>query len=143
MYALTGSGTNLEPIGEGYMGILDYMTGAPNITGQALIAASQRWQADPSGGLVLCGSGATPASALLPLPEPHPHEPDLRQRDVSYYGNPLQSAQLVLRTADGRVAPAATNSAGQTQMCLQNGPPITSFTVYAEISRPVTPASFV
>ncbi len=144
VYAITGSGTSAEPINEGYMGILDDMSFQPNLTGQALFAASQRWQASPAGGLVLCGSGATPASALLPLQLSLTHtSPTCVDATISYYGNPVQSAQVVLRTVDGRVAPATTNTAGQTQMCLQNGPPITDFTAYAEVSSPITTASFV
>ena len=67
VYGLIGSGTDLGPIDEEYMGIYDYMTDALNITDQALIAASQRWMADPTSGLVLWGAAATPASDLLPV----------------------------------------------------------------------------
>jgi hypothetical protein len=61
--------------------------------------------------------------------------------EVIYGGNPLENAELVLHTADGRVDPAGTNAFGQTQMCLQDGPPIKSFTAYAEASSPTTTAS--
>ncbi len=142
VYALTSSGTGAEPINEGYMGILDHVTGAPDITGQALIAASQRWQADPTSGLILCAGTTTPPSTLLPLGLDLTHtSPTCVSATITYEGNPLQSAQIILRTADGRVDPATTTPAGQVQMCLQNGPPITSFTVDAEISSPVTTAS--
>lgn len=141
VYALTSSGTGAEPIDEGYMGILDHVTGAPNITGQALIAASQRWQADPTSGLILCGGTTTPPSTLLPLGLDLTHtSPTCVSATITYEGNTLQSAQIILRTAE-LVDPATTTPAGQVQMCLQNGPPITSFTVDAEISSPVTTAS--
>jgi hypothetical protein len=61
--------------------------------------------------------------------------------EISYGGDPLENAELVLRTADGRVDPAGTNAFGQTKMCLQDGPAITSFTAYAEVSSPATAAS--
>jgi hypothetical protein len=142
VYGLIGSGTNLEPAQEGYMGIFNDKTGAPNVTGSAIIAANQRWQADPANGLVLCGSGTTPSSALLPLGVTLTHtSPTCVSAVVTYYGNPLEGAELVLRTADGRVDPAGTNAFGQTQMCLQNGPLITSFTAYAELSAPSPLAS--
>jgi hypothetical protein len=142
IYGLIGSGTNLEPAQEGYMGMFNDITGVPNLTGSAIIAANQRWQADPSTGLIDCGAGATPSSALLPLGVTLTHaSPTCVSAVVTYYGNPLEGAELVLRTADGRVDPAGTNAFGQTQMCLQNGPPITTFTVYAELSAPATQAA--
>ncbi|MGH2852417.1 MAG: hypothetical protein ACRDLP_17605, partial [Solirubrobacteraceae bacterium] len=142
IYALIGSGTNLEPDLEGYMGILNYTTGAPNLTGQAIIAASQRWQSAPAGGLGLCSGAVTAAGALLPLGLTLTHtSPTCVGATVTYYGDPLEGAQLVLSTADGRVDPAGTNAFGQTQMCLANGPPITSFAVDAVLSSPQSAAA--
>jgi hypothetical protein len=142
IYALIGSGTNAEPALQGYMGILDPTTGAPDLTGQAIIAASRRWQSAQAGGLALCGGGGTPPDALLPLGLSLSHaSPTCVSATVTYYGNPLEGAQLVLRTADGRVDPAATNAFGETQMCLAGGPPVTSFTVYAELSSPQASAA--
>jgi hypothetical protein len=142
LYALIGSGTNLEPAQEGWMGLFNYTTGMPNITGSAIIAANQRWQSAPASGLVECGSGTTPASALLPLGVTLTHTgPTCVSAVVTYYGNPLEGAELVLRTADGRVDPAGTNAFGQTQMCLQDGPLIKSFTAYAELSSPLSTAA--
>ena len=124
------------------MGLLNYATGAPNATGAAIIAASQRWQAAPAAGLVLCGTGTTPASALLPLGVTLTHTgPTCVSAVVTYYSNPIEGAELVLRTADGRVDPAGTNAFGQTQMCLQHGPVIKSFAAYAELSSPLTAAA--
>ena len=142
IYALIGSGTNLEPGGEGYMGLLNYMTGAPDVTGAAIIAASQRWAAAPAAGLALCGGGTTPPSALLPLGVTLTHTgPTCVSAVVTYYGNPIEGAELVLRTADGRVDPSGTSAFGQAQMCLQDGPQIKSFTAYAELSSPLLAAA--
>ena len=142
VYALIGSGTNLEPGGEGYMGLLNLTTGVPNATGAAIIAGSQRWQAAPAAGLVLCSRGTTPAGALLPLGVTVTHTgPTCVSAVVTYFGNPIEGAELVLRTADGRVDPAGTNAFGQAQMCLQDGPAIKSFAAYAELSSPLSAAA--
>jgi hypothetical protein len=124
------------------MSLFDYTTDTPNVTGAAIIAASQRWQANPVQGLVQCGSGTTPTSALLPLGVAITHSgPTCVSAVVTYYGNPIEGAELVLTTADGRVDPAGTDAFGQTQMCLQDGPLIKTFNVYAELSSPLTPAA--
>jgi hypothetical protein len=54
---------------------------------------------------------------------------------------PIENAELVLCSVDGRVDPAGTSAFGQTQMCLQYGPPIKAFAAYAEVSSPATTAS--
>ena len=139
LYGLVASGTGLETYGQGYMSLFDYTTDTPNITGAAVIAASRRWQAAPTQGLALCGGGVTPTSALLPLGITVTHTgPACVSANVTYYGNPLEAAELVLTTADGRVDPAGTDAFGNTQMCLQDGPAITSFNVYAELSSPLS-----
>jgi hypothetical protein len=141
VFSLVGSENNVTG-GGGYFGMLNYATDAPNATGAAIIAASKRWQASPSGGLVECGSGTTPTADLLPLGLALTHtSPTCVSAEITYGGNPLENAELVLRTADGRVDPAGTNAFGQTQMCLQNGPAIETFTTYAEVSSPITTAS--
>jgi len=141
VFSLVGSDNNVAG-GGGYFGIFNYASDAPNATGAAIVAASERWRAAPAGGLVQCGSGTTPTADLLPLGLALTHtSPTCASAVITYAGNPLENAELVLRTADGRVDPAATNAFGQTQMCLQNGPPITSFTAYAEVSSPITTAS--
>ena len=142
LYGLVASGTDLETYGQGYMSLFDYTTDAPNVTGSAIIAASRRWQAGPAQGLVECGSGTTPVGALLPLGVTITHTgPTCVSAVVTYYGNPIESAELVLTTADGRVDPAATDAFGQTQMCLQAGRLIKSFSVYAELSSPLSTAA--
>jgi hypothetical protein len=139
LYGLVSSGTGLEQYGQGYMSLFDYTTDTPNVTGSAIIAASQRWQTDPGQGLVMCGTAATPTKALLPLGIQVTHtSPTCVSANVTYYGNPIESAEMVMTTADGRVDPAGTDAFGNTQMCLQNGPAITSFNVYAELSSPLT-----
>jgi hypothetical protein len=142
VFSLVGDDDNRVPGGGGYFGIFNYQNDTPNITGAAIVAASQRWQNNPEGGLVLCGTGTTQTAALLPLGVQLTHtSPTCLSAVITYQGNPLEAAQLVLTTADGRVAPAGTNAFGQTQMCLQNGPAITSFNAYAEVSSPITTAS--
>jgi hypothetical protein len=139
LYGLVASGTGLEQYGQGYMSLLNYSTETPNLTGAAIIAASQRWQADPAQGLVLCGTSTTATKSLLPLGLTVTHtSPTCVSANVTYYGNPIESAELVLTTADGRVDPAGTDAFGNTQMCLQNGPLIKTFNVYAELSSPLT-----
>jgi hypothetical protein len=141
VFSLVGSDNNATG-GGGYFGMFNYATDAPNATGTAIVAASERWRASPAGGLVECGSGTTPTADLLPLGLALTHtSPTCVSAEITYGGNPLENAELVLRTADGRVDPAGTNAFGQTQMCLQNGPPIKSFTAYAEVSSPATAAS--
>jgi hypothetical protein len=142
LYGLVASGTDLEQYGQGYMSLLDYQTDTPNATGSAIFAASQRWQSAPGQGLVLCGTGTTPSSALLPLGLTLTHSgPTCVSANVTYYGNPIESAEMVMTTADGRVDPAGTDAFGNTQMCLQNGPLIKTFNVYAELSSPLTTAA--
>jgi hypothetical protein len=141
VFSLVGSDNNVNG-GGGYFGMFNYATDAPNATGAAIIAASKRWQASPAGGLVECGSGTTPTAALLPLGLALTHtSPTCVSGEITYGGNPVENAELVLRTADGRVDPAGTNAFGQTQMCVQDGPAITSFTAYAEVSSPITTGS--
>jgi hypothetical protein len=134
VYGVTGSGTSLEPRNEGYMGIYSDTTDRPDRTGRALSASARAWRAHHGGGIVLCGTGTTPPRDLLALGVrlTRPSATCVAAR-VTYRGEPLEGAELVLRTRDGRVAPAATNAFGQTQVCLQNGPLIKQFTADAEI----------
>jgi hypothetical protein len=53
----------------------------------------------------------------------------------------IESAELVLGTADGRLDRAGTDACGETPMCIQDGPPITRFSGYAELSSPLTTAA--
>jgi hypothetical protein len=143
IFGLTGSGTALEPRSEGYMGIFSPSSDKPNATGTALIAAQQRLREDPSGRIALCG-GTTPQRALLPLQVSLSRPgPTCVAARISYHGDPLEGADIVLRTRDGRVAPAATNAFGETQMCLQNGPFVKQFTADAEIPNVARSATYV
>lgn len=92
---------------------------------------------------MLCGNGTTPTQDLLPLGiQLTQTSPACASATVTYRGNPLESAELVLLASNNRVDPAATNTNGQTQMCVDNnGPNITKFTAYAEVSSPQTTAS--
>jgi len=145
IYSIVSSDTSAtNNLGDGsYFGILDPTTFAPNITGQAIIAAEERWLSSPAGGLVECGSGTTPTQDLLPLGiQLTQTAPACASATVTYQGNPLESAELVLLASNNRVDPAATNTNGQAQMCVDNnGPNITKFTAYAEVSSPQTTAS--
>jgi hypothetical protein len=145
IYSIVGSDTSTtDNLGDGsYFGILDPTTFAPNITGQAIIAAEQRWQTEPAGGLIECGSGITPTQDLLPLQiTVTDTNPACIQAEVTYRGNPLQDADVVLLATDNRVDPATTNANGEVSDCVDNnGPNITSFTAYAEVSSPNTTGS--
>ncbi|MGD0196567.1 MAG: HYR domain-containing protein [Solirubrobacteraceae bacterium] len=144
IYALTGSGNTTDGLGDGsYYGMLDPTTFQPNATGAAIIAAEQRWESSPAGGLVLCGSGATPTQDLLPIGLHLTHtSPACVSAQVTYEGNPLPSAELVLLATNNRVDGIEVNAAGQTQECVDNnGPEISTFTAYAELSAPATTAS--
>jgi hypothetical protein len=134
VYGVTGSGTNIEPRNEGYMGIYSDTTDRPDRTGRALSASARAWRAHHGRGIVLCGAGSTPARDLLGL-SVRLSRPGATcvAASVTYRGDPLEGAELTLRTRDGRVAPAATNALGQAQICLQNGPLIKQFTADAEI----------
>jgi hypothetical protein len=52
---------------------------------------------------------------------------------VTYDGNPLESARLVLTTSDTRRQSTEVNAYGDALVCLPPGPPIDTFNVYAEI----------
>jgi hypothetical protein len=141
LYGITDSSATQGP--DQSIGLFSVNGDQPDVTATTLIAASAQWQAQPSGGIVLCGSGTTPVSALLPLGvELSRTGPTCAAATITYRGEPLEGAQLVLRTADGRVAPAGTNAYGQTQMCLQNGPAITQFTAQAELPGVAASATY-
>ena len=134
VYGVTGSGTSLEPRNEGYMGIYSDTTDKPDLTGRALITSARVWRGHQGRGIVLCAAGRTPARDLLALGVrlSRPGAACIAA-SVTYRGEPLEGANIVLRTRDGRVAPAATNAFGQAQICLQSGPLIKQFTADAEI----------
>lgn len=143
VYAITGSETSKEIIGEGFMGVLRYADATPNVTGQALQRAALRWSqavrsgtAFAGGTLALCSAGATPDAALLPL--------DLSIArtgntcvvgTVGYDGNPLEGSSLVLTTVDGRRTSTSPDSTGRSEVCIPDGPAISSFDVRAEVPK--------
>lgn len=135
VYTIVASETGREPIGEGYMGVLRIADTLPNATGAALMRASLRWRARQDGGIVICGEGQTPRASLLPLGLDLEHtSPTCARGDVTYDGNPLEAANLVLTTADGREARGYVNAFGAADtVCIPNGPPVWEFEVVAEV----------
>ncbi|MBJ7519166.1 MAG: hypothetical protein JHC84_05675 [Solirubrobacteraceae bacterium] len=134
VYTLVASESRLEPGGEGYMGVLRLADARPNATGAALFAAAQRWRARPRSGLVLCGEGATAPANLLSLNVDLQHpKPTCATGTVTYEGNPIEGAFLVLRTADGRSSRFEIDAFGKGEVCIPDGPPIWSFDVRAEV----------
>lgn len=136
VYTLVGSESALEPVGEGYMGVVRLADAQPNATGAALFAAAQRWRAQPRSGLVLCGAGATAPADMLGLGLQLDHtKPTCATGVVTYEGNPIEAAGLVLRTADGRTSRFEVDAFGRGEVCIPDGPPIWSFDVRAEIEN--------
>lgn len=136
VYTLVGSETRLEPIGEGFMGVVRVADAQPNATGAALFAAAQRWRARPRSGIALCGAGPTAPSNLLPLAAAVQHtKPTCATATVTYEGNPIEGAFLVLRTADGRTSRFEVDAFGRGEVCIPDGPPIWSFDVRAEVEN--------
>lgn len=134
VYTLVGSESALEPVSEGFMGVLRLADASPNATGAALFAAAQRWRGRPRSGLVLCGAGATAPGNLLELGLALDHrKPTCTTGAVTYGGNPLESGNLVLRTADGRTVRVEVDAFGKGEVCIPDGPPIWSFDVQAEV----------
>lgn len=135
VYTLVGSESRLEPASEGYMGVLRLADAQPNATGAALFAAAQRWRARPRSGLVLCGPGTTAPQSLLGLGLDIQHpKPTCATGVVTYEGNPLEGAYLLLRTADGRTSRFEVDAFGKGEVCIPDGPPIWSFDVRAEVA---------
>ena len=133
VYTTVGDEADGQPGEEGYMGVYRVADARPNATGAALGDASRRWRADQRGGLALCGGGTTAARDLLPLGlEVTRTSATCARAVVSFYGNPLESAQLRLRTEDGRAVQAETNAFGTAEACLPGGEPAT-FEAWAEL----------
>ncbi|MBJ7328710.1 MAG: hypothetical protein JHC95_02365 [Solirubrobacteraceae bacterium] len=137
VYSLVSSETmGIEPAPEPDMGVLRLADAQPNVTGTALFAASQRWRAAPRDGLKVCGSGPTAPKDLLGLKLGLKHTtPTCATGTVTYEGNPIEAANLVLRTADGRSSTFEVDAFGKGEVCIPNGPPIWSFDVRAEIEN--------
>lgn len=142
VYAVTGTETEKEILHEGFMGMLGYANAQPNLTGQALQRASTRWSAAASAGtatsagkLVVCGDGTTAPAALLPLTlsGERGSSGGCVAAQVGFDGNPLEEADFVLTTPDGRVSRNSTNAPGRTESCVPDGPAISYVDVYAEV----------
>lgn len=136
VYTLVGSESKLEPIGEGFMGVVRLADAQPNATGSALFAAAQRWRARPRSGIVLCGQGSTAPADLLGLSLDLEHQkPTCATGTATYEGNPLEAAKLVLTVADGRTSSFEVDAHGKGEVCIPDGPPIWSFDVRAEVAN--------
>jgi hypothetical protein len=138
-YTITGSETNKEPISEGYMGIFHHSDGSPNITGAAMQRASRRWVAQFSGGspatdsLALCG-GTTPDAKLLPLGLKLTKAGDTCVYGVTTYdGNPVEGANLEFHGTGRGTYSRPTDAHGFSEVCLTNGPAVSTFDVITTI----------
>lgn len=130
-YSVSGNERDGEKLTEAYMGLFRPATGEPTLTAQALFRAAARWRArfapgGPGAGerLALCGGGATPESAKLPIQTEFTGTQlgCVRVR-ATYDGNPLEAASLLLRAPDGAlVAAQLTNALGEASACVPAGP---------------------
>lgn len=143
VYAVTGSETSREIIDEGYMGILRYADGAPNVTGQALQRASRRWAAavssgnpTPAGPLRLCSAEPTPPQALLPLTlSVTPTSTSCVRGTVRYDGHPLEESTLRSVRPDGGAAETFPNATGQSEVCVAPGPAVEYVDIVALVPK--------
>lgn len=148
IYAITGSETNKEPISEGYMGIFRHADGQPFITGAAVQRASQRWARTIESGrrpgvIRSCSGGVTADSDLLPLGLVLTKTGATCVAGVATYdGNPLEAATIEFR-ATGRAYGQETNAFGKNEVCLTDGPKVTSFEVFAQVKNVARSAVFV
>jgi hypothetical protein len=128
-YTVAGSETDntLEKRTEAYMGLFRPATGAPTLTAQALVRASQRWAArfDAGGAgapdpLRLCGGGASPDASLLTIDSSFTGTSSgCVSMHASYDGNPLEAVTLRLfSTAGAQVATSSTNAFGDATACV-------------------------
>lgn len=149
LYSISGTEREFEdggePIGEGFMGMLDKDDATPNMTGAALQRASRRWAARFDAGgpgapapLTLCSGTAAPPDSMLPIDiTVTGAEAGCARLRATYDGNPLESAMLRLTGPGGTplLAEARTDAFGGAQQCIPltlRGQP---FEVYAEIPR--------
>ena len=144
LYGLVGSGITYadggEPNDEGLMGLWSLNGDLPDLTADAFAGSAVRWAADPSSGIVLCGAGTTPTADLLPLAiQATSTSPTCVSATITYDGNPIEGANLVLQDGDDTVSTSwpytASNAHGEASVCLDaNAPPVTSLSAYAELS---------
>lgn len=150
VYAITGSETSREIIDEGYMGVLRYADGSPNATGRALQRASLRWVTAvqsgnplPAGPLRLCSEPATAQAALLPLELSITAAGSSCVRgSVGYDGNPLEESTLVLERPDGRSHRTSPDAFGSSEVCIPDGPPVSTVDVHAEVPKAARSATY-
>ncbi len=150
VYAATGTETDKEIISEGFMGVLRYADGTPNATGAALQRASKRWAdaidagtALQHGRLLLCSPEVTPEAALLPLGLSVERSGNTCVIGTTTYdGNPLEGAELVLTTTDGRKTVTGPDAFGKSEACLGKGPPVSEFYVRAQVPETAASVTF-
>ncbi|MDO9354630.1 MAG: hypothetical protein Q7T55_13110 [Solirubrobacteraceae bacterium] len=131
---------NISTGADGNMGLFSNANAAPTLTASALLRASRRWNASvaasgPSTGrLAVCNPGRTADAALLPLElSVSRNSSTCVAGKVTFDGNPLESARLVLTTSDTRRQSNEVDAYGDALVCLPPGPPIDTFNVYAEL----------
>jgi len=144
LYGLVGSGITYadggEPNDEGLMGLWSLNGDLPDLTADAFAGSAASWASDPSSGIVLCGAGTTPTADLLPLSiQATSTSPTCVSATITYGGNPIEGANLILQDGDDTVSTSwpytASNAHGQASVCLDaNAPPVTSLSAYAELS---------
>lgn len=140
LYAITGSETNKEPIHEGYMGVFRHADGTPYITGSSIQRAATRWYDAITAGqqpplIHLCDGQTTPDANLLPLGLVLTKTGATCVAGVaSYDGNPLEGATIEFR-ATGRAYGQQTNAYGRNEVCLTNGPKVSTFRVFAQVQN--------
>lgn len=128
---------------EAYMGLFRPGTGAATLTAQALFRAAARWRGRFAPGgpgvpsrLALCGGGATPDGALLPLEATFTgSSPGCVNVQATYDGNPIEAMNLTIRATSGQiVSTSLTNAFGQATACAS--PPATRELFVASVEMP-------
>ena len=136
LYANVASETNQEGSGEGFMGIYHKADATPNVTGAAIRDAEARWRAAPSIDLNLCNPAPTPQASMLPLVLALTRDgATCVNGTVTYYGNPVEGAQLSVVTPGGTPVNAPTDAFGHARAC---APSAASFVAAAGVFKIAT-----
>jgi hypothetical protein len=107
----------------------------PNLTGQALASATQRYSAYDDGSLTVCGSGQTPSSQLLTLElDPRPQGNGCFAPFVTYRGFPIEFARIFWGAENGGGGVAITEGHGLTSFCAKDGDAGKPMKMWAEVS---------